>query len=74
MTINEDTIKIGNISFIFTGISCKVHHHVTLEILLKQFKTPITEKFKLKKSILKSNLFVVYCIKENQVIKIEKID
>ena len=52
----------------------KVRLHVTPEILLEQFKTPITEKFKLAKSMLKSNVLVVYCVTDNQVTKFEKID
>ena len=74
MTKIDGTIKSGNISFTVTGICCKVHLHVTPEILLEQFKAPITEKFKLVKSMLKSNILVVYCVTHNQVIKLEKID
>ena len=74
MTTIDGKIKSGNISFTVTGISCKVRLHVTPEILLEQFKTPITEKFKLAKSMLKSNVLVVYCVTDNQVTKFEKID
>ena len=74
MTTTDSTIKSGNIPFTVTGISCKVRLHVTSEILLEQFKTPITEKFKLGKSVLMSNVLVVYCVTDNQVTKLEKID
>ena len=74
MTTTDSTVKSGNIPFTVTGISCKVRLHVTSEILLEQFKTPITEKFKLGKSVLMSNVLVVYCVTDNQVTKLEKID
>ena len=74
MAIIDGTIKSGNISFTVMGINSKVRLHVTPEILLEQFKTPITEKFKLAKSMLKSNVLVVYCVTDNQVTKLEKID
>ena len=64
-------IKSGNMYFTVTGTSCKVRFH---EILLEQFKTPITENFKLAKSMLKSNVLVVYCVTDNQITKLEKID
>ena len=65
MTTIDGTIKSGNISFTDIGISRKVHLHATPEILLEQFKTPITEKFKLVKSMLKSNVLVAYWVTEN---------
>ena len=74
MTTIDGTIKSGNVYFTVTGISCKVHLHVTPEILLEHFRTSITEKFKLAKSMLKLNVLVAYCVTDNQVTKLEKID
>ena len=41
MTTIDGTIKSGNISFTVTGICCKVHLHVTPEILLEQFNRKV---------------------------------
>ena len=69
MATTDSTIKSGNISFTVTGVGSKFYLHVTPETFLEQFKTPISKKFKLAKSMLKSNALEVCCVTGNQVTK-----
>ena len=74
MTTEDSFKKLGNVIFTVLVKGSKIVFNVQPTLIAKAFEGTLQEKFKLAKSMLKSEVKILYSLADNKVITIDRVD
>ena len=74
MTTEDSFKKLGNVIFTALANGSKIVFYVQPTLVATAFEGNLREKFKLVKSMLKSEVKILYSLADNKIITIERVE